>query len=125
MGGNAITTIEVKKEIIEELFMGVNQKDINKPFIRVSAFKDSGKWYATKSTVLDTAHAGLINANAFTEFCELIKSNAKHVQKYSPLSTHFSNTDMQFVIEGFNLTGFCYGIIKPKELNMNFRVRVH
>ena len=77
--------------------------------IRVSVFKETGKFYANSENNLKPEHAEL---HGF-ELADLIKSNDPSVQGYSPMAHGFGRSDIYYVIDvdyvGQNFCTFLMG----------------
>lgn len=84
--------------------------------IRITAYKDSGKWYSTHESVLKEEHSNL----AGYELLDLIKNNDESVREYSCIQNGFPSyffyvVDVMYMDKA-NQTNFCNYLVLAKEV---------
>lgn len=87
--------------------------DFEKPFAKVVAFKNGGKWYSTKFVYLKDEHIKIIEKNYGFEIAELIGNKDESVRYLCPLTSW--DESCHFIIETFSVEGFCQYMFPSKE----------
>jgi len=84
--------------------------DFTKPFLKVTAYKDSGKWYATKFTNIDDDLLQIIESNNGFLIIDMIIKSDDSMSQYCPLNSWCSG--MFFQVESYGTNGFCNYLIR-------------
>lgn len=100
------------KKYMEE--NGSYHLDPSRPIMRVSVFKNHGKWYCEKYSYIREKDLELINTSYGFVLLEMFQDNNDELQMYSPVSSGFSDIGFTFFVESYNTEGFFKYMFKPK-----------
>lgn len=109
-------TINLKNNFFHQhaFYCGVNKDfDFTIPFIKIKAFKYTGKWYSTQYSHLKKNHIKLIESHHGFKLLDLIRNKDEEVKKYCPLSNW--DNSCHYSIETYGVDGFCTYLILAEE----------